>query len=880
MLGFDAALFAIAGLAAATGPVLIHLFNRRRYRVVQWAAMDFLKEALTRHRQVLQVRDLIILALRILAVLAFGLALARPFLPRSGFGTFTGGAFLLMLLVAGFSAAASAVLTDRKQQRVSLITAGLSGLSLLGLFLWAARPNPDDPAARTTARSPVHAILVLDNSRSMGVASTSGTRLEQAKSRLDRLIESLPPDSRIHLLTLAGTIEPLPQDPLRSKDDARRLLAKIPLVAQRGDVAAGLEAAARAAQSAPDLPSKRVVVISDLQSEDWQSFEGSAWADRLPNLQIAGVATDPTSNLWIESLELEDGIAGVEAPARFTARLVAEGPRAESAVQAVLTIDGVEVGAQAVELTPGQTRDVEFVHQFDVAGEPGHPHWATATLELRADAAVADQLPEDNTLTMLAPVVSSLPVVFVDQYGDQENVPQNRIGETYALRHLLAPRLASEALPRRLIHVQHLRIDELTPTVLEAARLVVIAGVESPEPAAQLLREYVLQGGPLVVLAGGAFDPSAWNAAGWNEGDGLLPCPLLPTLFGRLPDSTADLAPFFVDFTTLQQDDFQIAGEDPQLLSGLFSATPFFQAAVADVSPPVRAAIRERSLAGLKDELQFVKDYEALQRSNAGNPSSANADAEARYRRYEPTWWQWRSSLPLRDRTRTPEELADLELPRVLAAFDVERHPWMVERRIGAGTSVFFTSGVTSDWNLLRSSGAMYVFHRVLHRLMEGTLPRRNYAAGERITLPLTSWAEPRFFLDRPEGVRDSLAVEALGANVSGLLIRRPLTAGVYRIGAETTAGTDAGGTQPATLLAVSGPVSESKPATLTTSELQDKTRTTSIRVLEADEALEAVGGSSRGQSLWRWCAGLALGALLLEMLILGSVSRRTGGAA
>ena len=61
--------FAVAGAVCAAGPVIIHLLNRRRYRVVHWAAMDFLRSALKRNRKILQIRDLILLALRTLAVL-------------------------------------------------------------------------------------------------------------------------------------------------------------------------------------------------------------------------------------------------------------------------------------------------------------------------------------------------------------------------------------------------------------------------------------------------------------------------------------------------------------------------------------------------------------------------------------------------------------------------------------------------------------------------------------------------------------------------------------------------------------------------------------------------------------------------------------------
>ena len=74
MLSFDASSFAIAGAVAAAGPVLIHLLNRRRFKTVNWAAMDFLREALERNRKVLHLRDILLLALRVLAVVLFGSA--------------------------------------------------------------------------------------------------------------------------------------------------------------------------------------------------------------------------------------------------------------------------------------------------------------------------------------------------------------------------------------------------------------------------------------------------------------------------------------------------------------------------------------------------------------------------------------------------------------------------------------------------------------------------------------------------------------------------------------------------------------------------------------------------------------------------------------
>src|SRR6476620_4834412 len=82
VLTFSSLPFLIAGAVCAAGPIVIHLLNRRRYRVVQWAAMDFLRQALKRNRRILQIRDILLLILRTLAVLLFGMALARPYFAR------------------------------------------------------------------------------------------------------------------------------------------------------------------------------------------------------------------------------------------------------------------------------------------------------------------------------------------------------------------------------------------------------------------------------------------------------------------------------------------------------------------------------------------------------------------------------------------------------------------------------------------------------------------------------------------------------------------------------------------------------------------------------------------------------------------------------
>src|SRR5262245_6356275 len=73
----------LAGAIAVLLPILIHLLNKRKFRIVDWAAMDFLLDADKKNRRRIRLENLILLLLRCLAVLLIGLLLGRPFLPTS-----------------------------------------------------------------------------------------------------------------------------------------------------------------------------------------------------------------------------------------------------------------------------------------------------------------------------------------------------------------------------------------------------------------------------------------------------------------------------------------------------------------------------------------------------------------------------------------------------------------------------------------------------------------------------------------------------------------------------------------------------------------------------------------------------------------------------
>src|SRR3954452_16442671 len=77
-VGFVTWGFVAAGLAAMSIPIIIHILNRRRFKVVDWAAMEFLLRAMRRNRRRLRFEQWLLLAVRCLVLALLGFALARP----------------------------------------------------------------------------------------------------------------------------------------------------------------------------------------------------------------------------------------------------------------------------------------------------------------------------------------------------------------------------------------------------------------------------------------------------------------------------------------------------------------------------------------------------------------------------------------------------------------------------------------------------------------------------------------------------------------------------------------------------------------------------------------------------------------------------------
>jgi hypothetical protein len=78
MMAFLSPLF-LVGLAAAAIPIAIHLFHRRTDPVIQFAAIRYLRQAPVEQSHRRRLRELLLLALRVAALMLLAVAFARPY---------------------------------------------------------------------------------------------------------------------------------------------------------------------------------------------------------------------------------------------------------------------------------------------------------------------------------------------------------------------------------------------------------------------------------------------------------------------------------------------------------------------------------------------------------------------------------------------------------------------------------------------------------------------------------------------------------------------------------------------------------------------------------------------------------------------------------
>ena len=176
----------LLGLAAAAIPLIIHLFNFRRPKRVDFSSLAFLRELEKRQMRRVRIRQWLLLLLRTLAIACLVLAFARPMLASAWEGVFGGRAPTALALVVDNSLS----MTQRDAQGAYLdqaraLAAALADAAQPGdeLFVVQTAPAPEAALAAFTSAEP--ALDALEEIETRPGAETATAALARAASLLE-----------------------------------------------------------------------------------------------------------------------------------------------------------------------------------------------------------------------------------------------------------------------------------------------------------------------------------------------------------------------------------------------------------------------------------------------------------------------------------------------------------------------------------------------------------------------------------------------------------------------------------------------------------------------------------------------------------------------
>lgn len=300
----------LAGLAAVSIPVAIHLLNKLRVQRTRWAAMRFVQESLRRNQRRLKIEDLILLVLRCLVVALLVLAFARPVLRALVPGMFGG----------------------------------------------------DGPAST---------VVVLDNSASMAQSNGVSSRFDEGRSAIRQVIDRAPAGSQFGFYLVSNRADPLMAKPAADLPRFRRSLELAATSDRSTDLAAGVRAAFAALEA--QAGRKEVVVFTDSQAPAWTGLEEirkiqKAQPDVLLQPRILGQAGE--DNLAVVLVAAEGGVPAAGQPCRFRVDVANFGTRAAEAVRVTLSADNQAPSDETLipRIEPGASSSVNLFVRFDGPG--------------------------------------------------------------------------------------------------------------------------------------------------------------------------------------------------------------------------------------------------------------------------------------------------------------------------------------------------------------------------------------------------------------------------------------------------------------------------------------------------------------------------------
>ena len=242
--------FFLFGLLATGIPLVIHLWNRRRVVTIDFSSLIFITAAHRENARRFQLRQFLILLLRMAIIALIALALARPFLT-------------------------------------------------LGL-----------PVASVRAKTDV--IIVLDNSYSMAYQDINGIRLDKAKMLATDIIDTLRHGDRASLILMSDIPKPVFRQLTPDIESVIAAINDIETSYRTTNVRPSLELAHDILIESKQL-NKEIYLISDFAQNGWENWSRLPNRSGA-RISLIPVAEGDAHNISIKEIRPSNQLIGVDLP--------------------------------------------------------------------------------------------------------------------------------------------------------------------------------------------------------------------------------------------------------------------------------------------------------------------------------------------------------------------------------------------------------------------------------------------------------------------------------------------------------------------------------------------------------------------------------------
>lgn len=339
------------GVAAAL-PILIHLWSRRRYQQIPWAAMEFVLAAMRRNARRIQLEQWLLLALRSLILILFALALADP--------------------------------------------------SLTTLSSWAGNSGAGQS----------HIMLVLDGSYSMDYRKGETSLFRSAKELASQMVSQGRQGDGYTLLLMGEPPRVIIGEAAFDPLDVQEEISSLQMPHAGANLSATLAAVEtifrQVKEKEPRLTQRQVIFFTDLVRTTWGEVSSSDCRERLgriadlARLSLVDLGEPGAENVAITRIESDQPISTLASETTFRAEIQSFSGQDKPRQSVELFVDGVRVAEQTVELAAGGRAGVTFAYKFETAGE----HIVEARL-------LGDALTIDNHRWLSVPVREAIRVLCI-----------------------------------------------------------------------------------------------------------------------------------------------------------------------------------------------------------------------------------------------------------------------------------------------------------------------------------------------------------------------------------------------------------------------------------------------------------------------------------